>query len=437
MPMQNTSKRACGDFRALLWFGYGSVALTFGVFGTWAAYAPLDSAAVASAQVAVSTNKKPVQHLEGGILQEVLVTEAQRVEAGQVLFRLQPIQAQATAETLRGQFNGALAQEARLLAERDQADAISWPEELNAKMAQPDVAALLANQGRQFQERRRSLEAQIGIQTSRIAQVTRDVAGKSSNEKTLQQQYESLKADYAKLSGLADKGYFPRSKLSAMQRDLWRLEGDLGVVRSDIAKAAETIAESRQQITVLKQQRIDEAAQQLADVRSKLAELREKTSVAKDVVARLDVRAARAGIVQNIKVHTVGEIVRPGDTLAELVTPEEGLILTAQVTPSDIDSVNAGSKAEIRFPAFASRQRLATLGKVETIASDLTVDPSGRQSYYMARVAIDEATLPPDLRGKLIPGMPASILITTGERTMLTYLVGPLKERILRTMRDK
>ena len=430
-------KNASGDFRTLLWAGYGSITLTFGVFGTWAATAPLDSAAVASAQVAVSTNKKPVQHLEGGILREVLVVEAQRVEEGQVLFRLQPVQAQATAETLRNQLNSALAQEARLLAERDQTGRITWPEDLLVKHAQPDVAALLANQERQYTERQRSLDALISIQASRIAQTARDVSGKHSNEQTLGQQHESLKGDLAKLSGLADKGYFPRSKLSAMQRDLWRIEGDLGVVRSDIAKAAETIAESRQQMTVLRQQRIDEAAQQLADVRGRLSELREKRSVAADVVSRLEVRAPRAGIVQGIKVHTVGEVVRPGDTLADLVTPEEGLILTAQVTPSDIDSVFAGSKAEIRFPAFASRQRLATRGKIETIASDLTVDPNSRQSYYMARVAIDSATLPSELKGKLIPGMPASILITTGERTMLTYLIGPLQERILRTLRDK
>ena len=430
-------KRASSDFRALLWFGYSSIAITFGVFGGWAAMAPLDSAAIANAQVAVVSDKKPIQHLEGGILREVLVTETQRVEAGQILFRLQPVQAQANSETVRKQLDAALAQEARLVAERDQKPAITWPADLSVRRALTDVAALIADQEKQFLERRRSVEGQVAIFTSRIEQTNRDISGKVSREKSLAQQLESLKEDVGKFTTLADKGYFARSKLNAMQRDFWRTEGDREALRSEISRSMEIIAESRQQMAIVRQQRVDEAAQQLADVRGKLAELREKYSVTADVLARQEVRAPRAGIVQGIKMHTVGEIIRPGDTMAELVTLDEGLIMTAQVQPSDIDAVTAGAKAEIRFPAFAAKQRTATRGKVETIAADLTFDPNTKQSYYLARVLIEGSTLPDELKGKLIPGMPASVLISTGERTMLTYLVGPLLDRVARTMRER
>lgn len=437
MQAANLTRRASGDFRTLLWFGYGAIGLTFGVFGAWAAMAPLDSAAVAPAQVAVSTNKKPVQHLEGGILREVLVTESQRVEAGQILFRLQPTQAQANADTLRNQQIGALALKARLVAEREARTSIAWPAELLAERDLPTVATVMAAQEQAFFERRRSQDAQLQLLQGAIVQAQRDIDGKRLSEHTQRQQLDSLTSDFDKRKGLADKGYFPLAKLNELQRDLWQRQGNLALLMTDIEKGGDVIKDAMQKIALTKQQRVDEASQQLVDIQAKLADVREKMAVARDVVSRLEVRAARAGIVQNIKVHTVGEVVRPGDTLAELVTPEEGLILTAQVLPNDIDSVSAGSKVEIRFPAFASRQRFATHGRIETIAADLSADPTGRQSFYAARVAIDEGTLPPDLRGKLIPGMPASVLITTGERTLLTYLVGPLKERIIRTMRDK
>lgn len=437
MTLALPAHRASGDFRSLLWFGYGSIALTFGAFGAWASLAPLDSAAIANAQVAVVSDRKPIQHLEGGILREVLVSETQRVEAGQVLFRLQPVQAQANADTVRKQLDSTLAQEARLLAERDDAAVIQWPSDLSTRKSQPDVAALVADHEKQFADRRRSLEGQVAIFVSRVEQTSRDISGKSSREKSLTRQIESLQVDVDKFASLSDKGYFPRSKLSAMQRDLWRMEGDREGLRSEVARSTEIISEARQQMAVIRQQRIDEAAQQLSDVRAKLAELREKHSVTSDVLARQDVRAPRSGTVQAIKMHTVGEVVRPGDTMAELVTIDEGLIMTAQVQPSDIDSVHSGSKAEIRFPAFASRQTVATRGRIETIAADLTVDPVTKQAFYMARVSIDGATLPDELKAKLVPGMPASVLITTGERTMLTYLVGPLRDRIVKTMRDK
>jgi HlyD family secretion protein len=431
------AKATLGDCRSLMRVGYGAILLTFGAFGGWAAIAPLDSAAIANAQVAVSSDRKPIQHLEGGMLREVLIDETQRVVAGQILFRLQPIQAQANADAARKATIGALAQEARLLAERDQKSSINWPIELSLRRTDPEMAGIIADQEKQFAERRRSIESQVAIQTSRIEQTNRDIGGKLSRERSLAQQIDSLRVDVSKFADLADRGYFARSKVTSMQRDLYRLEGDRDGLKGDISRAEETIAESRQQIKVIQQQRVEEAAQQLGDVRSKLSELREKSTVTADALARMEVRAPRAGIIQSIKVHSVGEVIKPGDTLAELVTPEEGLIMTAQVQPSDIDSVQANAKAEIRFPAFAARQRVATRGEVLTIASDLTFDPNTKQSYYVARVRIDADTLPKELQGKLVPGMPASVLITTGERTMLTYIVGPLIERITRTMRER
>ena len=319
MTARTTASSYSSDARTLAWVGYGSIALAFGAFGGWAAIAPLDAAAIANAQVAVVTDKKPIQHLEGGILQEMLIKEAQRVEEGQVLFRLQPIQAQSNADLLRKQLDSSIAQEARLLAERDQLTRIVWPAELIERRNITAVASSMADQEKQFNDRQRSLDAQIAIHKARIEQTARDVAGKRAHETSLDQQVGSIQKEIASLAPVADRGFFPKNKLNAIQRDQWRIEGDLGVVRGDIARAAETIEESRQQIALMRQQRVDEAAQQLGDTRGRKSELKEKLAVASDVLSRIEVRAPRSGIVQGIKVHTVGEIVRPGDTIADCI----------------------------------------------------------------------------------------------------------------------
>ena len=218
---------------------------------------------------------------------------------------------------------------------------------------------------------------------------------------------------------------------------MFRIEGELGLAESDIARSREIIEESKQQIRIAWQRQVEEASQQLGDVRARLSDVREKLQIAADVLSRVEVKATQDGIVQGLKVTMVGQVVRPGEPMAEIVTLADGLIMSAKVTPNDIDSVHSGQKAEIRFPAFASRQTTATLGKVETIAADATFDQASKQTFYLARVSIDARTLPKELHDKLVPGMPATVIITTGERTVLQFLVGPLFDRLAKTMRER
>jgi HlyD family secretion protein len=425
------------DFRRIARMGYAAILLSFGGFGTWAATAPLDSAAVASASVAVTSDRKPVQHLEGGIVKEVLVAENQKVKAGQVLFRLQPIQAQSNADILRKQLEGTLAQEARLLAEREMRPRITFPQSLVERRLEPEMASIIADQEKQFTERKRGLEGQIDIFKRRIDQTNSDIEGKQQRETALKMQLANLKTEIGAVSSLADKGFYPRNKMLALQRDLFRMQGDLGQLQSDIQRSREMNEESKVQIRMTVQKQVEEASQMLGDVRARLADLREKLQVAADVLSRVEVRAPQDGVLQGLKVQGVGAVVRPGEPMAEIITIDDGLIMTARVQPTDIDSVVPGQKAEIRFPAFASRQKKATLGQVDSISADAVFDPNTKQTYYNARVSIDLATLPPELRAKLTPGMPATVLITTGERTVLKFIVGPLFDAVARTMRER
>lgn len=425
------------DFRGIARMGYIAILAAFGGFGVWAATAPLDSAAVATATVAVTSDKKPIAHLEGGIVQEIMVVENQRVRAGQILFRLQPIQAQSNAEILRKQLNGALAQEARLLAERDLKDRIEFPTQLLELRHLPDVASTIYDQEKQFAERKRMLYGQVDIFKRRIEQTKSDIAGKQEREAALRGWVASMREELNRLRPTVAAGYFAKNRFADKERELLRQEGELGLIRNDIRRSLQTIAENEVSIRNTLQQQVQEAAQQLGDTRAKLTDIREKLQVARDVLSRVEVRAPKDGIVQGVKVHAVGHVVRPGEPMAEMVTVDDGLIMTARVSPTDIDMVVAGQKAEIRFPAFASRQKHATLGKVDSVSPDATFDPNTKQTFYNARVTIDMETLPVELRSKLTPGMPATVLITTGERTMLKFLVGPMFDALARTMRER
>jgi HlyD family secretion protein len=261
--------------------------------------------------------------------------------------------------------------------------------------------------------------------------------GRSSQEASLSTQLASYDTEINAVSPLVLKGFYARNKFLALVRDKTRIDGDLGTCRGDIARLKEALEELQVQIKQTSQKFLEDVGQQLADARGKLSDLRERLAVAEDVLTRVDVRAARAGIIQSIKVHAVGAVIRPGDTIAEVVPVGDSLIMAARVSPLDIDSVQAGQKAEVRFPAFSSRQTPTILGSVASISADSMVDETTKEPYYLAQVLIDRATIKPDLLQRLVPGMPADVLIARGGRTVLSYLLDPLTGAIAKSMRER
>jgi HlyD family secretion protein len=425
------------DHRPYARLGYAAIALVFGVFGVWASLAPLGRAAVASGQVAVESDHKVVQHLEGGIVREILVKEDQRVSAGDVLFRLQPTQALANADALGKQVDAALALESRLLAERDRADQITFPPALLVRQSVPETANAVAGEQRQFAERRRALESQIKILSTQIAEKKQEIAGRDQQRASLESQLASYTSEVNTVGPAATKGFFPRNKLLELERERSRIEGDLALAKSEVARLTESIEEAMLAIRQTEQKFDEDVSQQLADVRSRLADLRDKLVVAEDVLGRVEVRAQRSGIVIGLKVHTVGAVARPGDTLAEIVPIEDGLKVSARISPTDIDTVAVGQRAEVRFPNFSSRTTPVILGQVGSVSADAILDDATHQTYYLAQVVIDYETLSPELAGRLTPGMPADVLISTGQRTLLQYLLEPLTNSLRKTFREK
>lgn len=425
------------DFRGFTRLAFGAIGVVFGGFGLWAALAPLDSAAIAPARVTVEGERKPIQHLEGGIVREILVRDGETVDEGQVLFRLQPTQAQANTDVLRKQIDQAMAQEARLLAERDGAPRITFPAALLARRDIPETMQAMADQERQFAERKGSQTTQLAILKARVEQTTREMGGAERRMKALETQLDSYNQELGGVSQLAERGYYPKNKLLGLQREKTRVEGDLGQVQADKARLEQSLAEAQLQVRQAEQRIVEEVTQQLADLRGRISESREKLGVAEDVLYRVEVRSPRKGVVLGVKVRSPGTVVTPGSMLAEVVPANEVLVLQARVSPLDVQNVAAGQSATIRFPGLSSRQTPTIFGRVDTVSADSLVDDATHESYFAARVLIDRAQIPEDVMRKIQPGMPAETLITTGERTALAYLIGPLYDTITKAMRER
>jgi HlyD family secretion protein len=437
MTTIQASPAPSSDFRNYASLGAVSVAVVFGVFGGFAARAPLDAAAIASGRVAAESSTKPIQHLEGGIVREILVKEAQAVKEGDVLFRLEPVQAKANNDTLLKQYDAALALEVRLAAEREGGNKLQFPADLLARRSVPETASAIQDQERQFAERRLSMDNQVKILKAREAQTTKELSGVERQETALKEQVASIQAEITNVTGLMEKGLYTKSKMMANERERSRLQGMLAGSQADRAKLNEVIGETRLQIGQTEQKFREDAAQLLTDVRGKLSDIREKMNVASDVMNRVEIKAQQTGIVQGIKVSSAGSIVKPGESIADLVPTGEKLVMAVKVSPFDIDSVAIDQQAEVRFPGFASRGFPTIMGKVVRVAADATLDETTKEPFYMARVVVNQETLPEEVSKRLQPGMPADVLIRTGERTMLQYILGPLTDIVRKAMRER
>jgi HlyD family secretion protein len=347
------------------------------------------------------------------------------------------VQAQANNELVRNQLDSALALEARLLAERDHAKDISWPADFTGRLEEPTLSHILADQVHQFEGRRSSLEGQTSVLQSRIEQLRTEIKGISIEKDSTQKQGAYINQELVNLRELAAKQMVPTSRVYAMERERTRLEGVVGRAVADMAKAEGSIGEMNIQIQQLQQKFQEDVAANLLEARQKAADAHERVSVAQDVLKRVEITAPRAGTVQNLKVFTIGQVVRPGEALLDIAPDNEPLVVQAQFATTDIDNVHAGMNAEIRFPAFHSRTIPVMLGKIESISHDRMIDELTRQYYFLGVISLNRADIPEEYRPRVRPGMPAEVIVSSGERTVLSYLISPLTGSMRKTFREQ
>lgn len=412
--------------------------LLFGVFGLWAAVVPLSSGSVAPGRVALDSNRKEIQHLEGGIIKEILVKEGQEVKAGDVLVRLDNVTAQARTDLVRGQYIAAKASEARLLAERDGRDAVAFPQELiEQEETDPKVRENLDAQQRLFTTRREALEGQVSVLNQKIAQSNEEIRGLREQAGASDRQIRLLNEEIDVVRGLLAKGNALKPRLLSLERQQADLMGQRGQAQAMISRANQTINEAKINIINTKTEFLNQVVSELKDTQVQLSTLTEQYRATSDVARRVEITAPIDGAVTGLRVHTIGGVIKPGDTLMALVPDDDKLIVEARVPPQDIDVVQAGQKAMVRLTAFHARYLRPAEGSVVTVSADRFDDQRTGEGFYVARIEIPASELKDLGDLKLTPGMPADVLIVTGRRTMLSYLVRPLRESFGKAFREQ
>jgi HlyD family type I secretion membrane fusion protein len=425
------------DWKRPAMVGYLVIILTFGVLGGWSAIARLDSAVVAGGVVAIESSRKVIQHFEGGIVRQVLVREGQHVKEGDLLFKLDETQSQANLDLTRNQLHSMQAQEARLMAERDGKDEVSFPKELISNSSQSVVKDAIADQQKQFHERRASLEGQIAIIGSRVKQYETEIDGITVEKAATTRQLEFIESELIDLRSLLEKNLVQKTRVLSLEREKSRLEGVIGRSTADIAKAHNGIAESRLNIEQTRKKFAEEVNAQILEVRAKIADVQEKGKVTLDVLQRAEIRSPRTGTIQNVRVATIGGVVRASEAIAEIIPDDEGMIINAQISPNDIDVISPGMLAEVRFSGFHGQILPVIVGRVETVSRDRMADEQSKQPYFLGRVVVDEQSVPAEVKDKITAGMQTEVIIPTGERTVISYLVRPLRNRTSTALRER
>ncbi len=437
MSNQDQAPKVSTSYFGILIFGAIVLLISVGGFGVWAATARLDSAVIAPGKVAVESNSKEIQHLQGGIVKQILVRDAQPVSEGDLLVVLDPTQAKANTDLTRVQYFQALAHEARLMAERDGLDEISFPELILQNKTDPAVKTMMTDQERQFRERKESVENRIDIFESQIAQQEEFIAGTREQIESLDAQIGSYDEEIEAVRPAAEKGFYAKNRLAALERERTRIFGQKAESRSSIARTEQSIGEAKIEILQLQQEFVENVVEALREARLTLADARERHTIASDVYNRVEIRAPQDGVVQNLQVHTLGGVVQAGETIMEIVPVNDDLIINARISPLDVDSVHTGMQAEVRFSSFTGQEVPTIFGRVEWISADILIDDMEREEYFLSKIIVDNDSVPDRIAGALTPGMPGDVIIATGERTTLDYLTQPLVNRLVKAMREE
>jgi membrane fusion protein, protease secretion system len=421
--------------RKALWV----LGIGFGGFLLWASLAPLDEGVPTMGMVTIDTKRKTVQHLTGGIVKEVLVREGETGQEGQVLMRLDEAVTRANYESIRQRYLGLSAMQSRLRAEQSGASALVFEKDvLETAAADAFVAQQVNNQRQLFDTRRMGLQSDLqGMQEAiEGVKAQRDAVRLMKTQR--EQQLNLLKEELANMRELVREGYAPRNRQLELERMSADIQASIADLNGNSIRAERSIAELNQRMLSRKAEYRKEVESLLADVAREVQVDAEKYIAERNNLQRVDIRSPAAGQVVGLAVQTVGAVVQPGQNLMNVVPDEQSLLLETQVPPHLIDKVYAGLDADIRFNTFAHSPQLVVEGKVLSISADLLTDPQNPQhSYFLARLEVTPEGMKTLGKRQMQPGMPAEVVIKTGERSMLNYMLNPLLKRLASSMKEE
>lgn len=413
------------------------IVVCFGFVGGWLAIARLDSAAVAPGVLENAGTTKTIQHLEGGIVREILVTNGDEVREGDLLFRLDPTQSEASARLFESQLLTSRARRQRLEAEIVMAETLTFADDLNAAAkTNPAIAKILGDETRQFNLRRQELAHARDILQTNIGQARAEIEAFLVSRGIAEREIALLRADLADQKSLLERGLTNQARVTGLEQDSLAQEEKIAQSNIEIARIEQSILGFQLQIAQIEQEYRNTAAEQLEAVNREIRSLERDSIVANDYLDRVEIRAPVDGTVQESVLGTVGAVVRAGETLMKIAPSEDDYLISAKVSPNDIEGILPGSVAQITFPAFQTLELKPADGELISLSRDRIVDPRTQVDYYEARIRLDESSLPERVRTRLVAGMSASVVLPTGQRTALNYLLGPMTRRLQNAMRE-
>ena len=438
------STRGLQHGRQERWLKRAGLAVVFVLFaglGTWTALAPLTSAAIGAGVIVVENYRKSVGHLDGGIVREVRVRDGQQVKKGEILIALEDVQARAQYEQARGQLLGAMAREARLIAQRDGLSRVIYSAPLMALTRDPRAREAMLVQDQTFRARRLAQQGEMMLQERQVAQLREKGASLLEQRLMRERLLSSFEKERNDFEVLANEGYLERQRVREMERSVALNDGQRAALVNDIASNEAEISGLQIKMLQLEKDLQREVAKELAEAQTEIFSLRERLRGLEDSVQRTIITAPENGKVLALSVHAPGEVVRPGAHLLDIVPVEQSLIVEARLSPQDVDQVRVGQMAEVRFSAFRQRDMPKVEGQLVALSADRLIDEvSGtQQPYYLARIRVADQGMADlaKLKLELMPGMPADVLVTTGQRTLWQYLTAPLSDMMVRSLKEE
>jgi epimerase transport system membrane fusion protein len=430
--MNNKITMPSSDDKGVITFGLSIVFIVFGIIGGWMAFAPLASSSVAIGKVSADLDKKTIQHLEGGKVTAILVKDGDKVTKGQTLLRLRDVQIQAQLDILNAQYQDAIALFARLQAQRDEKDTISFPKELT------DINAI-KDQENIFETTAKTIEDEKNIMGKKISQLHNQIDGLKSLMSSKQKRKDSIVEEKLEWENLFKQRLVDKQRIRELKREENSIEGDLASTSSEIAKLNEQISEIKTQQLLREKEFKKETLQRFVETKSVISDLKSKIVANQDTLDRTIITSPINGTVVGLNLHTVGAIIRAGEPILEIIPDNSKLLVIAQVQTTDIDKVKNGLLADIMFSAFNLKQVNVIQGEVIHVSADSFVDEVSGMPYYEAKIEVNKEGMQTlDENGfVLVSGMPAQVMIKLGDRTALSYLVKPFQEMLGRSFNEE
>ena len=416
--------------------GLVGLLVVLGSIGAWAAMTSIRGAVIASGTVVVEGHSKRIQHRDGGIVAEIRVKDGDRVEAGDLLIRLDETETRAQLAIIESALDEFRAKRARLQAQRDGDDEVHFPPELASRRDDPGIDGLLLGEERLFASHKTALDGRREQLNQRIDQLEEEISGVTAQVTSTMEQNRLVKAELDSLRPLLADGFVAVTRIRSLEREQARLLGDVGQREAEVARAKARIGETRLEITQLTDDARTKTLEELAEAESRIAELEERQLEAETKLSRTALRAPLAGYVHELAVHTVGGVAAPGETVMSIVPQGDDLVIEARVRPQDIDEISEGQSAIVQLTAFNQRNALQARAEVAHVSADASQEQQGVPPTFAVRLRLpaEQLALVGDV--KLKPGMPAEVFIQTVERTPLSYLLQPLSDQIARSFRE-